>query len=564
MFQLRQTFIPLLIVIAATPPFNPYKNQVLPPVSNQSTLQIIVTNNSDVSDGDTSSVPALITSPGPDGGVSLREAIEATNHTTGEKIITFAPALKGTSIQIGAAQGQPLPILLGGELTIDGDIDSDGTPDVTLDASLRGGPLGGGIYFWSSNNTIRRLHLRGCNYCISAAVPNADVPQQMTVRTISNIQILSNQIDSPLLSDQNATAILLGPLGWIRSDQKAALSNITYQNFIIDGNQIDMPKGIFFYAGSGAGGNNRFSNVTVQNNVVNHGGIGFLAGDANTVYSGNPPPPAYSDNNIVEDVSILNNTVTNFKYGAITFGAGNQGNHNNIVRRVLIAGNTVIGKPFPNSSPAGPGIFFCAGCDSSLADRVTSGNVITDVEIRDNILQNLFQGIEFSAGEAWEGPGDIDNHIARVKVTNNVLTNIGPTGIVVVAGLFHHTVDVLANNSMDDIRITGNQISVNPINLPGEGIHISGGWHSDFYASQGPAYGNTITGLFVSQNTVTGFDVGISISGGDGLEITGNSVSGFWNSNQASLITADNLHQATNNHLIFQAPFQVYLPLLRR
>jgi len=53
---------------------------------------IVVSNNNDVVNGDTSSPSALIASPGPD-GISLREALTAANNAAGPHTISFNAAL---------------------------------------------------------------------------------------------------------------------------------------------------------------------------------------------------------------------------------------------------------------------------------------------------------------------------------------------------------------------------------------------------------------------------------------------------------------------------------------
>ena len=59
----------------------------------------------------------------------------ATNNDPGTWNIQFAPALKGSTIG-----GQGMPYLNGGNVTINGDIDGDGQPDITLGGSS-GSPL---------------------------------------------------------------------------------------------------------------------------------------------------------------------------------------------------------------------------------------------------------------------------------------------------------------------------------------------------------------------------------------------------------------------------------------
>ncbi len=117
---------------------------------------ITVTNSSDTIDGDTSSVEALAANPGPD-GTSLRESIEATNRDPGISTINFSSSLQGATIAVA----QPLQ-LEGGNVLINGDIDSDGLPDVTLDGSSTEQPdTGDAFRIKSSGNTLHAMALNG-------------------------------------------------------------------------------------------------------------------------------------------------------------------------------------------------------------------------------------------------------------------------------------------------------------------------------------------------------------------------------------------------------------------
>ena len=95
------------------------------------TNSLVVTNNSDAVNGDTSSPDALIANPGAD-GVSLREAMLAAQGATESLAISFDPSLKGAVISLGDG----LPPVRKGRLSLNGDFNHDGRPDVTLD----GGP----------------------------------------------------------------------------------------------------------------------------------------------------------------------------------------------------------------------------------------------------------------------------------------------------------------------------------------------------------------------------------------------------------------------------------------
>src|SRR5271157_4383276 len=90
-------------------------------VLNRGTV-ITVTNATVAINGDTSSVKALVANPGPD-GISIQEAIMATNNDPGTWVIQFAPALKGSTIVVDPTVSGPkgLSYLTGGNVTINGD-----------------------------------------------------------------------------------------------------------------------------------------------------------------------------------------------------------------------------------------------------------------------------------------------------------------------------------------------------------------------------------------------------------------------------------------------------------
>ena len=89
----------LLVIILLFPTgFNlPYDSLSIHSASLATTATIIVTNATDIVNGDTSSIDALNANPGPD-GISFREAINASNNTVGLKAIEFASDLKGATI----------------------------------------------------------------------------------------------------------------------------------------------------------------------------------------------------------------------------------------------------------------------------------------------------------------------------------------------------------------------------------------------------------------------------------------------------------------------------------
>src|SRR5215813_723461 len=102
-------------------------------VSSAVAATLVVTTNQDVVDppfntGGLCGHGTVANLPGTDGKVSLREAIIAANNTPGSKTITFAPGLSGATIVLTG----PL-YLCGGHTTLNGDVNGDNTPDVTVD-----------------------------------------------------------------------------------------------------------------------------------------------------------------------------------------------------------------------------------------------------------------------------------------------------------------------------------------------------------------------------------------------------------------------------------------------
>jgi hypothetical protein len=161
--------------------YTPRAVTIPPVVLNRGTV-ITVTNATMFVNGDASSVKALVANPGSD-GISLLEAITATNNDPGTWVIQFAPALKGSTINV--IFGPPpvgFPPLSGGNVTINGDIDGDGKPDITLTSS------GGSISIVSGGNTLYALALDGIGVGIHPPSARSGLPGATGI-TFSNITI---------------------------------------------------------------------------------------------------------------------------------------------------------------------------------------------------------------------------------------------------------------------------------------------------------------------------------------------------------------------------------------
>ena len=90
----------------------------------------------------------LIANPGPD-GISYAEAVHAVAADNGlHETITFAPSLSGSVID--TSQGFMNAIMADG-VTIDGDLDDDGEPDITLDGHNSGD---NGVWLWATSHVV--------------------------------------------------------------------------------------------------------------------------------------------------------------------------------------------------------------------------------------------------------------------------------------------------------------------------------------------------------------------------------------------------------------------------
>ncbi|BBO33143.1 beta strand repeat-containing protein [Lacipirellula parvula] len=132
---------------------------------------VVVGVGNNVVNGDTSSIAALIASPGAD-GISLHEAILAANATSGANSISFAPGVAGTTISIAGG----LPTLTGnlalqGPITLEGNLFTRGLAiDAGANVSITGFTMrscyanvnGGGVYN-AGNLTLTSCTFRANN-----------------------------------------------------------------------------------------------------------------------------------------------------------------------------------------------------------------------------------------------------------------------------------------------------------------------------------------------------------------------------------------------------------------
>lgn len=513
-----------------------------------------VTTNSDLSNGDTSSWISLQASPGPD-GVSLREALEVTNSAPGDYTIRFAQQLAGAAVQVGA--GDDLPALTGGSVFINGDIDGDGKPDVTLSnvrphepnafafglkISSSGNRLHAlvlenfsiGVFFRPlsgdgryADNEVSRVVFRGMH--VAGIVQNSGVGAPGTELT-NNHWLRTRLIGNTIESKGDGIALFL----------YEAIGDVVEQ-LVVSDNAIRITesggRGISIAVGGLAGSrDNRLSDAVISGNSIE--GAAFAAIGVSSGELG-------ASNNTVERLRVAGNriridsptTPEGFSRMAIGVAAGdgatdhnNPGTspilypENNVMRDVEIAGNTLTGR-------GGLSIAVSGGCCGA------AGNFVTAVRIAGNTVRGTSPGaptvsLVGAASGGYYSRSSTENDISDVSVEGNSITLVPEEPAAEFAAGLFWTGGVLVGGGqaantgrVQDVRVRSNCIDTEYI-----GISVVGGFGDPGF----PAAGNTVSHVEVRGNVVSRPPVqlnqfrpevrGIHLTGGIDAT-TGNSVS---------------------------------------
>lgn len=452
---------------------------------------IAVTTNSDAVNGDASSVAALLANPGAD-GISLREAISATNNDPGSYSIGFAAALAGTTIGVGSDSGQPLPALTGGGVSINGDTNGDGRPDVTLINAVpqpncfRG--LQTGFAIGSSGNRLHALAVRGFVNAVHLEPPVG--------QSLSSQQTYADNEISDLKVSSCGSAILFATFGNGECIQAPPCQTSNrWLDVRITGNTIESRSAINVDLSLVAG--DLLQGLTITGNKVKsvapHGGP---YGSAINVEGG---AGAASTGNRIANVVIAHNRITGNPETGIRLNAGGIAG---VLEGVRITGNHVdIGPPLIRDLPGSflrTGIFV-ASADTEPQNGVYSkGNVTRDIVISDNTLRGG-QGVRIGSGCC----GSSGNATLNVRIVRNTIRTRGSQDVAAAVWLeAGHGLGPgvqgppTRRNRMNDLAVVRNRIAIESEENPA-GILVTGGGY-------GRATHNSVTCLHLRPNRITG------------------------------------------------------------
>lgn len=538
MYRFGRAYVGLIIVIMAASEVMPA--DTLPPYCGavgaqryQDTIElpqpvfstergsiITVTNASNVENGDTSGVIALLARSGAD-GISLREAITASNNQPGFYTIRFAASLRGSSIRIDATG---LPRLQGGNLIINGDVDADGTPDISI-VNDSHQSLSSALRIASSGNTLYALAIQ--DYFIGVLLEPAAANQTFLGNTVANLVIQSTRTGAqPIVLSSRLQDGVRSHLRWANTlivgnqlqTSHAGISVLLDRSVgaIVENTQIlnntvriiGTSGGFAIHVGSGYGpgaSENRILSTLIANNVIEGGagtaisatagavgsndniidgvriisnqirlrhsetdhqvdGITIAAGDgaSDFEHTGVTGPILYPDNNIVRNVEILRNTIEGTRRHAVFIQPACCGARSNSIRYVTIEGNTISGiVPRFGNDPTG--VLVNPSSSGHFYSRLSSNNEVSNLTIRGNTVVVDVQRQATADGEFVGG------------------------GIVVYGA--HESSD----NRSRDITISHNDVRTTLM-----GINILGGWGDP----PRPALGNSVARVDVQCNLI--------------------------------------------------------------
>ncbi len=478
----------------------------IPEIILQHGTTITVATNSDIIDGNVSRVAALMANPGTD-GISLREAIEATNNDPGEYTINFSPQLDDMTIYTGGTDGADLPPLSGGSVIINGDIDGDLAPDITIANAL---PVQGsfGFIIQSSNNTLHALKLEG--YFQGVAIkPAAPTTTNTTFRgiTVGNIVMSNVLVGINLHAGQDEEGTWASNNHWedillINNDLDVKQDGITFHfnhtigdyldNVIVANNRILVTQdvasasfGIQFMAGFWVGSNgNKMTNITITQNIIQGNPDQAIA-----LISG----AVAASENVIDGVRILENEIlisdANLYYEAGMFGidllTGDGASdyidpnyepiiypEDNIIRNIDIIGNMVEG------FIAG-GMIVSGGCCGARHNTIENVNIIGN-QFNSLIpeVEYNFAGMIITSSDARADHPTSGNMISNIIIQNNTFSLGKPDSL----NNTHFTSAVISvSGAGGGPGANGNQvrdiwISLNHIDSIIPSIHLIGAW----------------------------------------------------------------------------------------
>lgn len=470
---------------------------------------ITVTNRTQGVDGDASSVAALQANPGPD-GLSLIEAMTATNNDPGSYTIRFDKSLDGATITIT----NELPVLRGGHVLIDGDIDGDGRPDVTL--ADPDDVVGWAFNIASSGNRLHALVLRGFGNPVVFTTMKTDKwgSPMLKKRTFAR-----NIVSGLVLRRPKGAPVSIQPtLGHEECDQSPCRTESRWLDTRIVGTTIDSSRNGGIGVGWANDDGDIMRRVTVAGNRIHLGtrpafglegvGLNLAVGIG-----------AGASDDVIADAVAAYNSIEIQDGKAIQVLAGQRGRSGNAVKRVRVIGNRV---RFPDPRPATEAVSIFVSDDCWPPGHSVCRNKVRRIDVVGNVLTGAYVGVRVAEPCCATFPSTV----RHVRIEGNVIRSVisAPTEFEAPWGVAMGG----TGPAVSDVRVTSNTIEQTLATtrnygafLTAGGIALLGGLGKE---------NATIRDISVAYNRVTTKLTGILLLGGgpDGTrrpdDATGNRV----------------------------------------
>ncbi len=442
-------------------------------------------------------------------------------------------------------------------MIINGDVDGDGKPDITLENDVAQPRIGFSIWAFqihSSGNTLYALKVVGFSNTVIFDAPSTDQVYENNV--VSNVEMdvfdggigLDSgkyqwpQVDPVTHNTWRGLKIISNT---IRSRNGISIglttsSNDTLEGLVIMGNTITVAplqdeetSAIALNAGTWINqGGNTIRNAWIVNNTIEG-----IATYAMYIASGS----IGSSGNLLENIWVQGNHIrvtqsvraNGAPYDAVSITTGDGASsyarpdvqpvvypENNTIRNLWFVGNTVEGF-------GGSGVTISAGCCG------TRHNTIENVVLLGNVIRGEFPGsglsnngiyIQGSGSGQGDGQDSADNMISQLTIQNNTIEQIVSRAFFTGQEFFSGGINLTGgaqseSNTLQDIWIVSNQVT-----SPVAGINLVSGWSQyEGFISRN----NLITGAHIWCNQIFGDlimlkavfpDVkGINLAGGYGL-----------------------------------------------
>ncbi len=479
--------VPRVVAIASIVAFlgSVARLELAPSTAASDPAEILVTSASDIINGDVETVAGLRRRPGRD-GISLREAIEATNYDPGVYTIRFDTALAGTVILLQS----PLPPFGGGGVDLDGDIDGDNRPDVTVRSDA---DIGTGLHVASGGNRIAGLAVVGFE-------------QGAVIGSASKTPVLGETFADNTLSGLVMSDVFDG------IDVSAGCPSCAdvWLNTTISGNSIEAEEhGIMFFIG---GDGDRVEGATIADNRIRITGSALGPGI-------NVETAGESTGASISDVLIARNIVDGSPDIGIQVGAGGNRAQEGVLEHVQILDNRLRLAPREDEFCC-VGITVEAGSDSAEMAigppvRYLDDNTVRDVVIHGNSVEgDLPVAIEVQAGESGGSRNRIEGLVIEENIVRSTNSGLG-SGVSISNGSSYSYLDRFAeDNAITNVSIRANEFTIE--GLPDADV-CGGATLSSAIALVGGGWsgrGNVIRDVAVDGNVIEIAHLGIAVLGG--------------------------------------------------